>query len=241
MTVMAALCCALYEESSQADVISKLNVGDKVIYERKRGLFKGIDDEGRAVIEQANSLVSYVPKERFYRITPYKGQASTLDGRGIREDPEEIQVLLSKIIGINPTELPNIINRSFVIVCNRQDADSIINNTELCINGEKVALRNLFPAAYYTFGDTYYYAGNYARVKPVLKFTGRISVARELIIQDRDKNITGLLVNGSRAVDTGISELSGLLSRRSLRNILIVSRIDDKDYRPLLFEFEDVV
>ena len=36
MTVIAALSCVLFEESSQEDVILNLNVGDFVIYEKKR-------------------------------------------------------------------------------------------------------------------------------------------------------------------------------------------------------------
>ena len=241
MTVIAALSCVLFEESSQEDVILNLNVGDFVIYEKKRGVFKGIDTEGRAVIEQSNSLISYIPQDRFFRIKPYKGQAVTLDGRGIRDNPEEHQVFLSKLLGVDPIDVPSILDCSVLIVCSRQEADSIINNTELCIEGgEKAALRNLFPAAYYTFNERYDYAGNYAKSEPVLRFTGRVSVARELIINDRDKNIIGLLVSGSSIIEDGFSELIGLLSRKSLRNVLLLSRIDDKDYRTLLNEFEDL-
>lgn len=239
MTVMAAFCCVLFEESSQIDVIYNLNDGDFVIYEKKRGIFKGIDDSGRAVIKQANSLISYVPKDRFFKIIPYKGQAVTLDGRGIRENPEEHQVFLSKILEMKPEDIPSVINRSVVIVCSRQKADLIINNTELCIKGgEKTALRNLFPAAYYTLNDMYHYAGNYAKVEPVLKFTGSVSVARELIINDYEKSLIGLLVSGSGIIGAGISEISNLLSRKSLRSVLLLSRIDDNDYRKLLNDFE---
>lgn len=242
MTVVAALNCVLYDESSQDDIVYSLNIGDRVIYKKKRGVFKGIDDKGRAVIEQANSLISYVPKERFFRIIPYKGSGETLDGRGIRENPEEHQLFLSKMLKMKPRDIPSVINRSFVIVCSKQEADLIINNTELCINdsGEKVALRSLFPAAYYTFNDVYYYGGNYAKTEPVLKFTGKVSVARKLIIEDRSKKIFGLLVNGSRNIEAGLPELIGLLSRKSLRNVLLLSRIDDIDYRTILNEFENL-
>lgn len=241
MTVTAALSCILFEERSQEDIIDKLNPGDLVIYEKKRGVFIEKDGKGRAVIQQANSITCYVPRDRFYRIKPYKGTGTALDGRGIRENPEEHQVFLSKILKMKPGDIPSVVNRSVVIVCNRQEADLIMNNIELCIKGEeKTALRNLFPAAYYTHNDRYNYAGNFAKIEPVLKFTGRVSVARKLIIDDREKNIIGLLVNGNSIIETGISELSGLLSRRSLRNVLLLSRIDDNDYRGLLNEFENL-
>ena len=177
-----------------------------LLFMKRRGSFKGIDTEGRVVIEQSNSDL-YL-QDRFFRIKPYKGQAVTLDGRGIRDNPEEHQVFLSKLLGVDPIDVPSILDCSVLIVCSRQEADSIINNTELCIEGgEKAALRNLFPAAYYTFNERYDYAGNYAKSEPVLRFTGRVSVARELIINDRDKNIIGLLVSGSSIIEDGFRNL----------------------------------
>lgn len=79
----------------------------------------------------------------------------------------------------------------------------------------------LFPTAYYpSSGEPVYYSGNSSKQDPVVKFVGKLSTARELIIDD--KNITTLLVDGLKYFGNDSSELSSIYNRKSLQNILMM-------------------
>lgn len=241
MTLLSAYSCLLHDNRSNKDVIKELNIGDLVIYGNSRGVFDGIDKQGRAVIKQAKSITCYVPQTAFYKIKPYHGNATTLDGRGVRKDFFDRQVFISHVFKMKPSDIPSVINCSVVIVCNKHEADLIIDDTEIEYdNGKRIPLRYIFTAAYYTPSDVYNYAGNSAKTDPVLKFTSKISVARELIIEDKEKKIVALLVDGRDAMDAGISELINLLSRRSLKRVILLSRIDDGEYKLLLDQFPEL-
>lgn len=240
-TLLSAYSCLVQDTGTNKDLIKNLNVGDLVVYGKSRGVFEGLDEQGRAIIKQGGTLNCYVPHTAFYKITPYHGKATTLDGRGMREDFSDRREFISNVFQMGPNDIPSVINCSVVIVCNKQEADLLIDETEIEFNnGKRIPFRNVFSAAYYTISDVYHYAGNSAKTDPVLKFTSKISVARELIIEDEEKKTVGMLVNGRDVIDTGISELTSLLSRRSLKSIFLLSKIDDGEYQLLLDQLPEL-
>lgn len=239
-TVLAAYSCLIGGQGSMADQIYNLKEGDLVIYENKRGQFWGIDQEGRAIIEQAGSLMNFVTPVAFYKIKPYHGNATTLDGRGLRKDFRNRQAFISSVFQIETREIPSEINESVVIVCNKQEAEQIVEGTEIeSDNGKRIRLSDVFPSAYYTANEIIHFSGNAAKSNPILRFTSKVSVARELIIEDSQKKITGLIVSGNDVIDAGLSELSSLFSRRSLRSGILLSRIVEGDYSQLLSQYPD--
>ena len=239
-TVLYALKCLILNDQSSDDTVKGLSKGDSVIYQKRYGVFDGFNKDELAVIRQGTQTC-YVPAKMYYKIIPYNGNAKTIDGRGIKDDYRKRRNFLSKLLNVDESEIPAQISRSIVVVCEKQIADMIANETSIIDNnGNTILLNNIFAAAYYTANDIYYYSGNSSKMEPVLKFTSKISVARELIIDDSDKSIVGLLVNGKEVVDSGISELTSLLPRRSLKNICILSKLDCGDYSFMLQQFSEL-
>lgn len=238
-TLLSAYSCLLSNSESNEEIIRNLNVGDRVIYEKSPGVYDGIDERGMARVKKVNSLVCYVPPTSFYKIKPYNGNKTTLDARGIRNS--ERGLFISRVFDIIPNDIPTVINRSVVIVCSRQLANQIMNETEIEYkNRSRIPIHDAFSAAYYTENDVYNFAGNSAKNDPVLKFANKISIARELIFEDQEKKIIGLLINGRDLIDGGLSELQGLLTRRSLKNVTMLSMLGDGDYRLMLDQFPEL-
>ncbi|SFH28777.1 hypothetical protein SAMN05660649_04581 [Desulfotomaculum arcticum] len=93
--------------------------------------------------------------------------------------------------------------------------------------------------SYFTDGEEYPYAGNPGKNDPVLKITGKISTARELILDKSGNKAVGLLVLGSESIAKGRSELPDLLNRKSLQYIYLSANIDSENAEEILSECED--
>jgi len=229
------------DEGSPADIVKDLAMGDAVIYRGNRGIFNGVNAEGMAVITLPNTLTNYVPPNLYYKIKPYYGNAKTLGGRGVRGEHNMRLKFLRHLLDVEQSQIPSQITRSVVIVCEKRIADDIANDTIIEFEeGRKVPLRSVFASAYYTPNEIIHYAGNSSKTEPVLKFTSRISVARELVMEDTDRSIIGMVVNGNAILEAGISELMNLLSRRSLRSVWILTRIDSGNSKMLLEQFPEI-
>lgn len=242
-SIIMGLCCLVGDKTTPEEVVRNLNAGDYVIYNGSRGIFSGFDENGRAIvkqIKQALPLINYIPVSRFHLIKPYHGEATSLDGRGIRGIPAQKRDFLSYLLGVDKSELPAEISYSVIIVTDRSVSDYVMKNTILKVpSGESLPLGSLFSAAYYTENDIYHYAGNIAKSDPVIKFTSKVSVARELIIEDDRKGIIGLAVCGRNALESGESELVSLFGRRSLPHICIIDRINSWDASKLIERFPE--
>lgn len=239
-SIVMGLFCVMNEQTNPIEVIRNLSIGDYVIYNGSRGIFRGFDKENRAIIEQKNQLVNYVPASRFHLIKPYYGEATSLDGRGIRGIPKLRRDFLSSLLEIEKEELSTETVHSIIIVVDRAIADSIIKNVTIQIPmGEHISLGELLPSAYYTENDIYHYAGNIAKSDPVIKFTSKVSVARELIVEDDRKGIIGLAVCGRNELENGESELASLFGRRSLPHIYIIDRINSWDASKIIERFPE--
>lgn len=244
LPIVTSLICGLYclanNEQTPEATLNALSSGSYVIYNGSRGVFHGFDDEGRAIVKQANSLTNYIPKSKFYLVKPYYGSAQALDGRGVRGVPALNCDFLSAFMGVDKSELPTQITESFVIVADRALADAIMKRTVIKEpSGITIPLGYFFPSAYYTESDIYHYAGNVSKAEPMLKFTSRISVARELIIDDTERNISGLIVSGQSVIESGESELVSLMNRRSLKHICVLDKINGWNAVPFLKQFPD--
>lgn len=233
-TVLLALYCIQADDNSVVETITTLSPGHSVIYEKSRGLFEGFDEEKRAVIRQSNGLICRVPAKCFYKIKPYYGKAKSLDGRGVSDKYIQRRKFISRIFGVNEFEVPSQIGFSFIIVCDRNAADNIISNVLIGHEKEQMKLQDIVPAAYYTPNEETHYAGNSSKAEPVLKFTSKVSVARQLVLRDKKKSILGLMIIGSKVLENGLSEVNNLLGRKSLKNVTILSEINRGDYRTLL-------
>lgn len=229
--VLSNLC---EETLNEEEIIQTLNEGDKVVISGKKeqlAIFKGMQfvessNKNMAVFEMKDGMRQFLPPTSYYKVTPYYGNAQTLGGRGIGTNLSVKKRFYSLVLSEDEERINPMIFHSLVIVCEKLLADSFMNNVEIAYENEKpVRIYDLFAGAYYTQNEMIYYAGNSYRFEPVLKFTSRMSVARELIIEDKEKDITGLFVCSEIYLKKSISELTNLLERKSLLRVCMLSDI----------------
>ncbi|PLR81626.1 hypothetical protein CVD25_20855 [Bacillus canaveralius] len=239
-TIIASFKSFLSDDTEDMSFINELTIGDLVIYQNKRGKFKGTDNEGRIVIENCDRgtlTVNRVPFSLANTILPYFGTAKTLDGRGIRKTTKR-QKVISTLFDIKNKDVNSITNKSVVIVCEKSEADGLMKRLKISVNKEAIEIGDLFPAGYYTNSDLHYYSGNPAKVEPLLKFTNKLSVARELIIED--KNIETLIISGSKYFSEDISELASIYNRNSLKSIVMLGELYKGIDLPVYNNFENL-
>ncbi|MFD0870718.1 DrmE family protein [Paenibacillus residui] len=242
-TVLSCFNSFLTNDADSAAFINDLSVGDLVIYENKRSEFKGIDNEGRFILvnfdKGGTSTKNLVPPSQVNKISPYYGNAKTLDGRGIRNKSKSKKIL-SELFGMKPTEIKNTFGKSVIIVCSRSEADRLMDRLSVSVKDKVKGLQigGLFPAAYYTQDEQYNYSGNSARIEPILKFTSKLSVARDLIIDN--KGVETLIVDGADYITQDISELASIYNRSSLKSILMICELYNSVDSAVFQQFDDL-
>ncbi|HZK60885.1 MAG TPA: DrmE family protein, partial [Anaerovoracaceae bacterium] len=101
-------------------------------------------------------------------------------------------------------------------------------------------LLDIVTASYYTdSGEEYQYGNNPAKTEPVLKITGKVSTARDLVLDRHGNTTVGLMVIGAGAVSKGGSELSDLLGRKVLKFAHIATGIDSECVEDIIKMQED--
>lgn len=238
--ILACFKSFLSDDRDHAEFLDELSTGDLVLYENKRGVYDGIENgfiviynNDRGGVRTKNS----VPVSLVNKIQPYYGNAKSLDGRGVRRKKYESN-LISSLFNIESKEIKSVIRNAVVIVCDRQVADQLISQLSLLVDSAKAKLGDIFPAAYYTANDIHYYSGNSAKINPLIKFTNKLSVARELIIDD--KFIETLLIDGASYFNEDISEITSIYNRTTLKSILMLGEICKGINSSALTSFEDL-
>lgn len=234
--VAVALGCLSYNLSTNDDIISALQIDDMVMYNGQRYRWKGTSIEyGRLcmVIEQDGKgkngkTISYLPLEKNkHLIKPYYGESQITDGRGIRKKKTNREDFLAFAFEVDIQEIPTQIDVSIVIVADRNSFGEIYK--QVCIvygEGKEVGLLDIIPAAYYTgSGEEYQFGLNPTKAEPVLKVTGKISTARDLVLDRNGNKVVGLLVIGGASITENGSELADLLRRKVLRFVHVTSPI----------------
>ncbi|MCA1292222.1 DrmE family protein [Paenibacillus sp. alder61] len=224
--VLAGFKAYLSDDSDNTAFLDDLNIGDLVLYENKRGIYQGRDPNGNIIIVNKDrggiSTTNYVPITLANKVQPYYGDGKVLDGRGIKRQ-RNVSGIISELFGIKKQEIKSVINKGVVIVCDRFEADEIFGKMGILINGKQVKMCELFPAAYITTNEVYHYPGNVAKADPVIRFVNKISLARELVLED--KGICTLIVSDLRYFFNSTSELASIYERSSLKSIILLGEI----------------
>jgi hypothetical protein len=223
--ILACFKSFIFDDTDKEAIIDELEIGDIVIYQNKRGKFHGIDSEGRIVIEnydRGTPTVNRIPRSLAYTISPYNGEGRTLDGRGVK-NRTKINRFISKLFNIKATEIKSVQSKSVVVVCDKLVADDFMKRLSISVDDRGIMVGELFPSAYYTSNDTHYYSGNASKVEPLLKFTNKLSVARELIIDE--EGIETLIINDTKYFNDDISELASVYNRNSLKSIILLGEL----------------
>jgi len=250
--IMAALACVSMDETDPDEVIAALKDGDIVLFgvgaKKERYHWRGLDITNGHLcmqLEQDGRGKNGISTEwrRFdlckTQIEPYNGTSKVTDGRGIRRKKSNRADFISYITGKPISDVPSITGVSAVIVGDRTSFDRIQKGLRIEYDGKSISLLDIVPASYYTDGDEpYQFGSNPSKAEPVLKIAGKLSVARDLVLDKHGNRAVGLMVIGSETASKGYSELEDLLGRKSLKFTHISMSIDSENAEEYIGEDE---
>lgn len=235
--IMAALACVSMDQTDPDEIIDSLTDGDMVLYKNERHRWRGLETMNGILcmkLEQdgrgKNGLSTHwCPLDTNKGLLkPYNGTSDVTDGRGIRRKPTNRSDFISYVTGKEISDIPGVTGVSAVIVADRASFDRIQKGLRIDFDeGKSIGLLDIVPASYYTDGDEpYQFGSNPAKAEPVLKIAGKVSIARDLVLDKHGNRAVGLIVIGSEAISKGASELEDLLHRKSLRFTHVSMGID---------------
>ena len=231
--LISALSNLVLNETTSGDVVCSLNLGDKVLYKKKRYHFGGIIEnigglDGKfAILKVSDTDKTYAPEKLWIYIEPYYGSSEQMDGRGIKKGKSKRFDFINKVFNYDKTAISGVVDSSAVVVMPREKANDIINNIKISYDGNKhVNLLDIITVSYFTDEGESCYSGNPSRTEPVLKITNNISVARDLVISKGENKIIGLSVLDADIIERGKTELPELVNRRSLTYVILACNID---------------
>lgn len=208
------------------NILNIIDEGDIVVYKGNKVSYKGIkniSNEERIALEYKNGSLTYILKEKSYELTVYNGDGNTLSAMNSKEKKRKdiTKELISAITGIEREKITgSIVDSAVVVMPNISYIDEMVNNIYLIKGNERYTFSAVFPCAYYSNSENYKdYPGNLAKLKHLIKFTTKLSTARELIHYDR--NIKYLIVFGEELYRNDLNELELLMKRKSLDTCII--------------------
>ena len=191
--LFAAMSNIFYNDSTIDDFIESLEIGAIVINDRERCRFEGMAEPyvapNGSVIRRiilVNERMdhgdkekdkTWLPESKWHQLKPYNGESKRLDGRGIRSDNKKRNDFLCSVFGMKHDEIPAFIEKSSVIVMNRERSSRIIDNLELEYDGKRIRITEIVPVSYCSENEEYPYGGNPGKIEPAIKITNNISYA----------------------------------------------------------------
>lgn len=235
----------LVNNSDPQEIIFSLNIGDYVLYQHRRWVFKGkcvhpIDPTKTVVLLEGNEAVKevgYIPEIKWNQITPYNGASTRKDGRGIhRKDPIR-EMFYKEVLDYKSNDISDLTDTSSVIIISKGRAD-IIERISVRFHGKTARLLDLITATYYAENSVLPFGGNIGQNEPILKLTSKASVARKLIKKQDGNEHIGLVITGNNTIGRIFNELEELTALRTLKYILILTQIDS-EYGPDLLNLSE--
>ena len=127
---------------------------------------------------------------------------------------------MAYLFEVPANEIPAVVNQSMIIVCSREYFTDLVRNTHIRFENKTIDLWDIIPVSYYTSsGKEYQIGSNQLKIDSVLKVTGDISTARELLL-DKSNNSSGLEIIDAGSRVTENTELDDLLNRKSIKCIM---------------------
>lgn len=230
-SVSAVVSSLGYNENTNDDIISGLNIGDMVLYKNKRYLWGGLEEEKGIVYmvlkKNKNGILKTSYEINKHLVKKYHGKSKTTDGRGIRKKKTNREDFFSYIYEIKPAEVPSAIDASFIVVADKDFGLEVLKEVFIKYNEKRVHLLDLVACSYYTNSlEEVIIGSNPSKKEPVLKLTSQISTARELALSKDGNSIAGVIVNVSSDTATDNSELKDLITRKKIRFLHYMTRYD---------------
>lgn len=258
LLAFAAISDVLYNETNANDIIFSLQADDMVLcYDGSKGkskpskwVFKGFVNSteespqqtpGKFIVLQSEKNGwSYLPESSWTKIVPYFGPSKSMDNRGLRRESGERYNFFRHVLGMEEAEIPRTIDTSTVIVMSREEAKKLVGSVSFRFNGTDIKLTDLVPVSYYTEGEQEYrYGINPSKNEPVIKITGKASVARKLLLRKGGNKHIGLVVFGEEAYRRGETELPELIDRQSIQYVYLCMHIDSEISANLIANYEE--
>lgn len=252
--LFTALSNILYDQDNTDEFIKSLEIGKEVQYGKKMYVFDGFQLGKTNYIKLSSyrttsgvkcNDVEFVPERKWNLIKPYFGNARK-PGRTVgRQDTLKRNEFLSYVFGTEPEDIPAVIDRSSIIVMNKERSGRIINNVEIGYARKRIKITELIPVSYCSENEEYPYGGNPGRIEPALKITNSISTARSIVTGTWPGNdnwcndVIGVSILGYGAIFRARSEVSEIMKRRKLKYVFISYMISAEDGDSLLDEVED--
>lgn len=254
----AAISDILYNETNAAELVSSLQVGDMVLcYSDSKGkarpskwIFKGfvnsIDETPQEflgtyiVLQNDKKGRRFWTKSSWTKIVPYFGTSKSMDSRGLRNENGKRYDFFTSVLEMQDTEIPRTIDTSTVIVISREKANALVGSLTFRFGKTEIKLTDLVPVSYYTESNQeYQYGINPSKNEPVIKLTGKVSVARKLLLHRDGNRHIGLIVLGEDLYHRGESELPELLDRQSIQYIYLCMHLNSKISANLIANYEE--
>lgn len=248
----------LYNKTDPANLIYSLHVGDVVLCHNgskgktklSKWVFAGFvnsPDEtpqvfpGKYIVLQNDKNGrNFLPKSSWSKIAPYFGPSKSMDSRGLRHENGKRYDFFTSVLEMQDTDIPRTIDTSTVIVMSREEANVLVGNLSFRFEETDIKLTDLVPVSYYTESNQkYQYGINPSKNEPVIKLTGKISVARKLLLCREGNRHIGLIVLGEDLYRRGESELPELLDRQSIQYIYLCMHLDSEISANLIANYEE--
>lgn len=245
--IFAAISNLVLNTTDTDDIVLSLENGDFVIYGGKKksryvycGLATRPDVPGvdYVLLKQGKDL-TWVPQKLWRNIEPYNGESRFTSSIGIRKASGLREEFFKTVLDYQDGDIPSVIDTSTVLVMPRERADRIVRGLSIRFADKEIPLLDLVTASFFTESNELNYGGNIAKAEPILKITGKMSVASRLI-RGRDGNKTiGMMVMGSDIISKSSTELPEYFDRKSLRYLFVCTQMDFADSINLVNAYED--
>lgn len=137
-------------------------------------------------------------------------------------------------------EIPRTVDTSTVIVMSREEANELVGSISFRFDDTDIKLTDLVPVSYYTESNReYQYGVNLSKNEPVIKITGKVSVARKLLLKKGGNRHIGLVVCGEDLYHHSESELPELLDRKSIQYVYLCMHLDSEASSNLIANYEE--
>lgn len=192
--VLMAVCSLVDgEDIDVSNFFSKFHAGDKIIRGSERYYYHGIVD-GECILtsdDTKNSLrnKTRIPIEDALNIRPYRGQAVSTGKYKSASNANSVARLLERIIGVEFKKRIAVMPRSILVLCDRDKANDIANDIFVSDNGENLRFADIFPCVWASSSEEWswhYYLGSVGKSYPVVIFTNRVYIAREIMYNDEN-------------------------------------------------------
>lgn len=211
------------------NILEYLSLGDIVVYKGKKVRYMGIEekcgDKKIKLMHAGDNSNGWIKLEDHYKISIYNGDSEKLNIMSAKKSNKKNgKRILANMLDIDLEELGGIVNEQMVIVYpNKQELEDLLNNIKIKVKDKKYYFTEIFPCKYHSSVDNYvHFKGNKIKLKEIFIFTSNLTVATELIQENKERSNLLLLGEDTYADEIG-GELDFLLSRKKIKKVYLLN------------------